>query len=332
MASAWLDIDVDWENPIGGVLPAMIAMIIEAYEERVVIANNNNTGVRGSTITPLLTSINLAHPNVLNDELLNEINTRLEDLLTKSQNRTTATPDEVKHWTVDEFLTEKGLPLDLIPEAFNYNVFDPRWLTYWFYILNETFLLYSFTWDDNTSGNYRRNPSDSRDDYATAVAAFIVEPYDTFGGDGGRIFSGLYEYDLDTTPTPEERHDIRQRRLNDTFIRTRDASNALYEIYLEVRLKLYITNPAGYEMTWNYSQGDIFDISSNFIWDGSVYRATDTSIPNIVPQIDASTLGVPDDTKIQFKWACGDNLFERPTYIYTTDLNDVNLISYLPIV
>jgi len=336
MASAWLDIAVDWENPSGWNIAELLNIIIEAYNEREAVTVNNN-GVRGSNTMPVLNvieldTINDIAPFVINHNSLNEINTRLEDLLTKSQNRTTALANDVEYWTVSGFLTEKGLPTDLIPLDFTCEIFDYRWITYWFYILNEMYLLHSYTWDINISGNYKLNTTASDGDFTTAVASFTAAVYDIFGGDGGSVFSGVYNYDLDTTPSPEEDHDIRQRRLNSNDVFTRDADNNFFEIPMELRVKLYIKDPVGYSMTWNYADGAIFDLTSQYAWDGIRYRGFDVTMPDIIPQTDASTLGIPDDTLESFIWSVGDNAFDRPTYIYSTDFNDENLISYTPIV
>jgi hypothetical protein len=335
MASAWLDIAVDWEDPGGWSIAELLNIIIEAYNERVSVTVNNN-GVRGSNTMPVLTVMALdtntnSPPFVINHNSLNEINTRLEDLLTKSQNRTTALANDVEYWTVSAFLTEKGLPTDLIPVDFTCEIFDYRWITYWFYILNEMFLLHSYTWDVGISGTYKVNTNASSDDFTTAVASFIADAYGS--GDGGQVFSGLYNYDLDTTPPPSvEDHDIRQRGLGSAIFRTYDSAAAFFEVALEVRVKLYVKDPVGYAMTWSYADGSVFDISSQFAWDVNGHKGTNIIIPDIVPQTDASTLGIPDDTLVSFIWSVGDNAFNRPTYIYSTDFNDENLISYTAIV
>jgi len=332
MASAWLDIAVDWENPSGWNIPELLNIIIEAYNERIAITVNNN-GVRGSNTMPVLNPIlldtnNDVAPFVVNHNSLNEINTRLEELLTSSQNRTTYLPSDVEYWTVSDFLTEKGLPLNLMPVDFTCEIFNYQWITYWFYILNEMFLLHSFTWDANTSGLYKRSTTMST--FAGAVTAFNSATYSVTGGDD--FLNGAYKYNLDTTPSPQQEHDITQTLINSIFIFTRDANNNFFEIDMELRVKLYIQNPTGYSMTWDASSGDVFDLTSQIAWDGVRYTGSNINIPDITPQIDASTLGVPNDTPISFEWACGDNVFGRPTYIHSTDFNDENLISYTPIV
>ena len=335
MASAWLDIAVDWEDPNGWNIPELLNIIIEAYNERKSVTDENN-GVRGSNTMPVLTAISLdtndgLAPFVINHNSLNEINTRLEDLLTNTQNRTTAAADDVEYWTVSGFLTEKGLPTDLIPVDFTCEVFDYRWITYWFYILNEMYLLHSYTWDVNISGTYKVNTNASSDDFTTAVASFIADAYGP--GDGGQVFSGLYNYDLDTTSPPSvEDHDIRQRGLGSAIFRTYDSAAAFFNIALEVRVQLYIKDPVGYAMIWNYADGSIFDISSQLAWDVNGHKGTNIIIPDIIPQTNANTLSIPDDTLVSFIWSVGDNAFNRPTYIYTTYFNDASLITYTPIV
>jgi hypothetical protein len=327
MASAWLDIAVDWENPNGWNIPELLNIIIEAYEERVVLSQNNTTTMALLSSISLNTNNGIA-PAIVNNISLNEINEKLETLLLESQNRTTESPADFIPWAIDDFLTEKGLPVGLIPADFTCEIFDYRWITYWFYILNETYFMGSKVESYNSTGGEEKK-ANNKSSFALALSDFATQTYSPTGG----TISGYYQYFFRSSDSAEF-HTISQYRNNSYNFNTNDKDNLPYEINTETYFLFFgRSDPPNDLMTWNYSDGDAIDVSASFSWNAinEDFEATDIALPDIVPTTNSNTLPFTGST-LTYYWNTIDSVTFNHEYRFVSDLNDVNLITYTPIV
>ena len=317
MASAWLDVAVDWENPNGWNIEQLIGIIIDAYNERLSITQYNST-----VFMPTLAFLPTPTGRVINNTYLQEINAVLETFLTTSRNTDPLFIDEHIYWTVDDFLTYKGLPLDLIPADFSSLIFDYRWITYWFYILNETLLLKDTT---GRTGTGDSKESDRQPTFGEAISEFSAAQYSPVT----TYISGHGLYDFFAGSEPEEDyHDIAQGQYTSFNFATKDQNNSLYQMGFSYAYKMYKSSsyPSNL-MTWSYPDGTVFDITSFFVWNAQVgrYEAVDLRFPDVLPLQAAPVTG-------KYKWGTNPTSSNLDTRWISTEFNDENLIAYTPIV
>jgi hypothetical protein len=331
MASAWLDIAVDWEDPKGWNLSELLKILIEAYNERPALSVNN------AFVMPALLPYVLESPQVVDDVFLNNLNDRFELYLLSSQNIKTEVQADYINWTKDEFLTYYSFPLDLIPLDFSCYVFDWRWVTYWFYILNETLLMKTSNGGNSSSVKkpYKKTQNSETNSYADALASFSAEPYTS---ENARYIVGQYDYrsDYDPNPTIDEDHVISASGVPNYQTTTRDQNLALYPIPLNTYFRFFKNSGVGGSdnMTWNFSEGDILlDITSDSFWTGSSWDNLPVNPPEVTPTIDAKTLyPYPSEAFHPHYWGTSNVLYNGLGSRFVTNLNDENLITYTPIV
>ena len=318
MASAWLDIAVDWENPNGWNIPELINIIVDAYNERKTLSDYN------TDLMPAFVALLSPSGEVLNDDYLADLNSKLEFYLTSTQNISTEIQADYIPWNTVDFLAHKALPANLIPVDFTGDVFNYQWITYWFYILNETNLMgaHEFTTGFGNDGKIVQNGTV----FSTAVSDFVAVAYASIG----TAFFGSYNY---KTNLGIEDHDLSQGELSTHTLSTKDKDNLDYEIPLNTYCEFWkLTAPVGSDlMDWSANDGDIFDITSQVVWSiaNSQYEGVAIRLPTITPLINGSTIADPGF----YRWGTREGGAIRDiTFNHVSDLNDANLITYTPIV
>lgn len=304
MASAWLNIAVDWEDSRGWYIPELLDHLMLALTERSLLSVHNNNDIL------LIDTALVVADRVITKELLEDMHGRINTSLFASQNLDDYSLTDFEPWTQADMLAFRGLPSDLFDDGFD-RVFDYRWISYWFYVLQET----------NTTRLRSMIPlggafkfGDDESTLALAQASFLAEPYFSSSSDP---WFGRYGYS--TNLSSNSFHRLFQTSARFVDIVARDKTDTPFQIPFTVHTQLINRDLS---VTLTHADGSIFDVSSQISWTGTIYRGNNVKLPDIYS---LTSIVLPDGQNGVSLWDTNSS------YHIGLDLNDSLLIDYTPI-